>query len=74
VSNLIPAVSRNTDRVEILTLSTSDLEWSPFLSGMTTPSENEKLLNQLVNMVHQKVIQLLDKAGAGWTRYSSHRN
>lgn len=64
----------DTDRVEILTLSTSDLEWSPFLSGMTTPSENEKLLNQLVNMVHQKVIQLLDKAGAGWTRYSSHRN
>lgn len=53
----------DTDRVEILTLSTSDLEWSPFLSGMTTPSENEQLLNQLVNMVQQKVIQLLDKDG-----------
>ena len=56
----------DTDRVEILTLSTSDLEWSPFLSGMTTPSENEKLLSQLVNMVHQKVIQLFDKAVWGW--------
>eukprot|EP00435_Cladocopium_sp_Y103_P048651 s2477_g14.t1 len=52
-------ISLDTARVEILTLSTS--EWSPFLSRSTTPSENEELLNQLVNMVHQKVIQLFDK-------------
>lgn len=58
----------DTDRVEILTLSTSDLEWSAFLSGMTThttASEHERLLNQLVNMVHQKVIQFSDKDGVG---------
>jgi len=52
----------DTDRVEILTLSTSDPKWSAFLSRKSTAEENQELLNQLVSMVHEKIIHILDQA------------
>ena len=52
----------DTDRVEILTLSTSDPKWSAFLSRKSTAAEDQELLNQLVSMVHEKVIHILDQA------------
>eukprot|EP00438_Fugacium_kawagutii_P012144 Skav235294 [mRNA] locus=scaffold4363:77071:81167:- [translate_table: standard] len=52
----------DTHRMEILTLNASDPKWSLFLAGMTTQAESQKLVNEVVNMVKEKISQLSDKA------------